>query len=143
MNLCICVLLTVKQFTEERQGLSGCARNHTQLNTAHQPSVSVYLCQGVFVCMFLFIFVYCSLCGGETRVARNHTQLSTAHQPSSHPAETREAGIMNQMGNKKAETNMNQRIISAERALFLPLSLVVADQLLTQSIKTVAADVLA
>ena len=49
--------------------------------------------------------------------ACNHTQLCSP------PAETTERGlVMNQTRNKKNETIMNQRIISAERALFLSSS---------------------
>ena len=57
-------------------------------------------------------------------------------------AETTETPTsMNQTRNKKPETIVNQRIISAERALFLPLSIgvVADDQLLSQSIKHAAA----
>ena len=82
----------------------------------------------------------CALCRGETGVewlcAQPH---SVIHSTPAIQAETTETGIMNQMRNKKPETIMNQRIISAERAFF-SLCRVVADQLLTQSIKIAAAD---
>ena len=70
----------------------------------------------------------------ESRIARNRTQLSSAET-------TETPTSMNQTRNKKTETIVNQRIISAQRALFLPLSIgvVADDQLLSQSIKHAAA----
>ena len=63
----------------------------------------------------------CILYRGETGAEWLCAQPHSVSSPAI-PAETTERGLMNQPRNKKAETIMNQRIIGADRALFLSLS---------------------
>ena len=97
-----------------------------------------WICISVFLYFWICISVYCLWCSRAIQRRdrgwldlRDHTQLCSPAVP----AETTETGIMNQTRNKKPETIMNQRIISAERAFFSLCRVEADHQLLTQSIK--------